>query len=67
MDQDGVEVPKHAKKNDANILQSWPDKLGQQCFYYVKKNTVFFWSIAGNPKWEDKAILPARVANHSAG
>ena len=29
MDQDGVEVPKHSKKNDANMLQSWPNKVGQ--------------------------------------
>ena len=29
MDQDGVEVPKRSKKNDANMLQSWPNKVGQ--------------------------------------
>ena len=29
MDRDGVEVYKLAKKNEANIQSSWPNKLGQ--------------------------------------
>ena len=66
MDQDGVEVPKHSKKNDANMLQSWPNKVGQKWIYYVKKALFSFGTLQVIPSGKDKAILPARVANHSS-
>ena len=68
MDQDGVEVHKHAKKEQGQypaILteQTW---LIEDLLYGFQVN---FSCGTGRvaPSGQDSSILPARVANHSAG
>ena len=68
MDRDGVEVHKTRK----NITRSPSSHLGQTSlvnkgFIIWRKNTIFLWDIVGNPRGQDRVILPARIANHSAG
>ena len=66
MDQDRVEVnnSQNLKMNKANIQSSWPNQLGQ---------LYGFWGnfLCGTrrvvPSRQDSSILPAQVANHSAG
>ena len=48
------------RKNEANIQPSWLNKLIWLSGIFFLRNTV------GRPE-RDSSILPARVANHSAG
>ena len=47
---------KCAKKNDANIQPSWPNKFDQKRFIIWRKNTISSRDTASNPE---------RVANHT--
>ena len=67
MDWDGVEVHKHAKKNEVNVQPSWPNKHGQKRIYYVEKEHYFLAGHSVIPSLQDSPILPAQVANHSSG
>ena len=68
MDQDGVEVHKHAKKDRGQYQAILTEQA-----WSIKDLLYGFW---GNfscgtrrvvPSGQDGFILPARVANHSAG
>ena len=69
MDRDGVEIHKHAKKERGQYQAI----LTEQAWSIIKDLLYGFW---GNfscgtrrvvPGRQDGSILPARVANHSAG
>ena len=68
MDRDGVEVHKHAKKERGQ----YPAILTEQA-WSIKDLLYGFWgNFSCGTRWvvpsgQDGSILPARVANHSAG
>ena len=71
MSRDGAEVHKHintAKKNEANIQSSWPNKLGLKWRIYIYMENETLLSCGTQQiilSRQDSAILPAWVANYS--
>ena len=73
MDRDEVEVHKRAKKNEANAISSHFDRtslVNKGFIIWDKTAKIVIYHLAG-PSEKSRAgqisILPARVANHSAG
>jgi len=68
MDRDGVEVHKHAKKEQGQ----YPAILAEQG-WSIKDLLYGFWgNFSCGTRWvvlsgQDSSILPTRVANHSTG
>ena len=68
MDRDGVEVHKHAKKERGQYQAILTEQA-----WSIKDLLYGFWGNASCgtrrvvPSGQDGPILPARVANHSAG
>ena len=67
MDRDGVEVHKLAKKNEANIQPSWPHTGSIKDLLYGFRGNFSCGTRRVLPSGQDSSILPARLANHSAG
>ena len=63
MDRDGVEVHKHAKKEQGQ----YPAILTEQTWSIWLSGKFFCGTGRVVPSGQDSSILPARVANHSAG
>ena len=65
MDRDEVEVHRHAKENEANIQPSRPHAWSiKDLLYGIKHEKMINFPCGIKPL--SRAILPARVANHSA-
>ena len=68
MDRDGVEVHKHAKKEQGQYQAILTEQA-----WSIKDLLYGFWGNVScgtrrvDPSGQDDSILPARVANHSAG